>query len=286
MTADHPPSRSRDWTGYEPLDASFSRRFAAALGDVSNGLAAHRSWRFLALERVKNQYRRTVLGPWWLTLQTGIYVFGLALIFGQLLSAPLRSFLPYVAIGYIVYVLLLGLTQSGAMVFVASSDVMKSTRQPLTSLVLRDVAVQFVQFAHNSVILVLFLVTGLVPLTWRLALLVPLLLVVAVNGLLIALWLGPVVARFRDIGPLVTSLLQVLIFFTPVFYRPENLRGQQALLNANPFTFLVDGVRSAAIGTPLETGTLYGLVVLTAVNTALGLLVFASTRSRLPYWVS
>ncbi len=85
------------------------------------------------------------------------------------LRAPLhneiRTFLPYVGLGYIAFSLLVGLTNACAIVFIAGSSTLKSTRQPLSNLVLRDVGVEFINFAHNMVIYLVFLVIGLVPLT-------------------------------------------------------------------------------------------------------------------------
>src|SRR5437764_964951 len=94
-----------------------------------------RSWSYLAVENVKNRYRRTVFGPWWLTLQMVILIVGISIVFGHLLNADLRTFLPYVGLGYIVFMLLSGLTSSAAGVFIAGSSTLKSTRQPLRNLV-------------------------------------------------------------------------------------------------------------------------------------------------------
>jgi ABC-2 type transport system permease protein len=239
------------------------------------------------VETVKNQYRRTVLGPWWLTLQTALYVVGLSLVFSQLLGSGLRNFLPYVALGFITFAFLQGLVRAGAQVFVNAAGAMKSTRQPLTTFVLRDVLVEGIQFLHNMVIPLSFYAVGLLDVSWAALLVVPVLIVIAVNGVLISLWLGPAVARFRDIGPAVTSVLQVLIFFTPVFYRPEDLSGSRAtLLNLNPFTYFVQAFRAPLLGYVPASGTWLGVAAISAANLVLAVLVFARTRSRLPYWVA
>ena len=158
--------RSRDtWTGYAPLDAKLRVQFQAAVSDIREGLRRWRSWSYLSVENVKNRYRRTVFGPWWLTLQMVILVGGISIVFGQLLNTDLKTFVPYVGLGYIAFSLLSGLTSTGAVVFIAGSSTLKSTRQPLSNLVLRDVGVEFINFAHNMVIYLVFLVIGFVPLS-------------------------------------------------------------------------------------------------------------------------
>ena len=276
------------WTGYAPLDADAGVQFQAAVSDIQEGLRRRRSWAYLAVENVKNRYRRTVLGPWWLTLQMLIFVTGISIVFGQLLHTGLREFLPYVAIGYIVFMLLVGLTNAAAGVFVTGSSTLKSTRQPLSNLVLRDVGIEFIHFGHNMVIYLVFLVIGLVPLSSEILLALPIVLVIAANGLFVGLWLGIAVARFRDLQPFISSILGVIIFFTPVFYHLNNLSSglQIFVLKWNPFTYLIEAFRAPLIGAPLLPFYYVGTAVVTLVNVAVGLVVFTRARSRLPYWVA
>src|SRR5215831_18143937 len=99
-------ARSRNsWTGYAPLDADARAQLQAAVSDIREGLRRRRSWSYLAVENVKNRYRRTVFGPWWLTLQMVILIFGISIVFGHFLHNSLRSFLPYVGLGYIAFFL-------------------------------------------------------------------------------------------------------------------------------------------------------------------------------------
>ena len=195
-----------DWTAYAPLDAGPLHQLRAASADLVEGLRRHRAWRYLAVEQVKNSYRRTVLGPWWLTAQMAVYVTGMAFVFSQLLGSKINTFLPYVALGFLGYAMLSGLVRSGANVFVGQAGVIKSTRQPLTSLVLRAVMIELIQFSHNAAIVLVFFAVGLItPSVWLL--LAPLALgVILLNGVLIGMWLGPTVARFRDVAPGIDSI--------------------------------------------------------------------------------
>ncbi|MCW2573524.1 MAG: transporter permease [Frankiales bacterium] len=276
-----------DWTAYAPLDAGPAEQLRAAFTDLREGFGRHRAWRYLAAEHVKNSYRRTVIGPWWLTAQSALYVVGLAAVFGQLSHVPLKSFLPYVAVGFLSFALLSGLTRAGASIFISQAGAIKSTRQPLSGFVLRSVTIELIQFGHNIVILVMLLAAGFITITPWLAFAPLALFVMLANGLAGGLWLGPAVARFRDIGPLIDSVLQVIVFFTPVFYRASDLHGSRSLLVAwNPFTYLIDFFRSPVLGHAPGLGTVVGTTVFTLANLVLAVVVFSRTRSRLPYWVS
>lgn len=276
------------WAGYAPLEASNRVRIHAAASDLRAGLYMWRTWTYLAFETIKNQYRRTVLGPWWITLQTVAFVLGLAAIFSQILNADIKTFLPYVAVGLLVFNLLSGLTRAASTVFTGAADSMKSTRQPLSNLVLKAVAVELIQFGHNALIFVAFVAIGLVPLSLKMLIAVPVLGLIVANGVALGFWLGTAVARFRDVDPLVGSILQILVFFTPVFYRLEDLdRGSRgALLGWNPFLYLLESVRQPLLDAPLQGRYFVGTAIVTAVNVLLAGLIFVRHRSRLPYWVN
>lgn len=276
------------WRGYAPLDASMGPRISAAAGDLAEGLRRWRSWTYLAIEQVKNQYRRTVIGPWWMTLQTAAMVSGLAVLFGSIFGQELRDFLPYIAGGFIGFWLLAGLTSQGAGVFINNASTLTSTRQPLSALVLHAVTFELLQFGHNLVIIGVLVAVGLVSLSVKLLLIVPAILIILVNGVAIGLWLGASVARFRDVGPLVASIMQMMMFFTPVFWRVDDVNGsgRNALVAWNPFAYLLDLFRDPLLGEFSSAATWTGVAGVTAVNVFLAAWVFSRSRSRLPYWVS
>jgi ABC-type polysaccharide/polyol phosphate export permease len=275
-----------DWTAYAPLNAGAWQQMRAAASDMREGLRRHAGWRYLAAEQVKNSYRRTILGPWWLTAQQAVYVAGLAFVFSQLFHQDLKTFLPYVAVGFLSYILLIGLLRDAATVFVGAAGIIKSTRQPLTSLVLRNVMIQLIQFGHNAVIALVFFLVGYVQVDWWLLLAPAALLIMLLNGVLVGLWLGSAVARFRDVGPAIDSVLQVMVFFTPVFFRTEDLTGfRAAVIRWNPITPFIDLFRDCVLGSRPAVVTVAGVAVFSALNAVLALVLFSRSRSRIPYWV-
>lgn len=282
------PTGHGPWRGYAALDANTLTRSSAAAGDLAEGLLRWRSWFYLAVESIKNQYRRTVIGPWWLTIQTAAYVAGLAVLFGAIFRERLDYFVPYVAGGFIGFVYVSGLTRAGAEVFVKSASTIKSTRQPLSVLIFRAAAIEFLQFAHNAIIVVSFVALGLVSPTWALGLVPLAIAIMTINGVAVGFWLGPAVARFRDLGPLVASVLQVLVFFTPIFWQVDSLHpdSRTAMVAWNPFYHLLAIFRNPLLGEPITSTTVIAVAIISATNLFLAVVVFSRTRSRIPYWVA
>jgi ABC-2 type transport system permease protein/lipopolysaccharide transport system permease protein len=277
----------RTWHGYAPLDAGIGPRFSAASGDLVEGARRWRLWSYLAIDGIKNQYNRTVIGPWWITLQNAIYIAALGYLFGTVFDRPIDEFMPYVGCGYIAFGLIAGTTRVGANVFTAAGTGIVSNRQPLSALVFTGVASEFLQFAHHLLIIVAFGVLGWLTLGPATLLVIPSIVLMLVNGVAVGLWLGPMVARYRDVGPLVASLIQMLAFFTPIFWAVDSLRGQSQhpILVWNPFYYLLETFRGPLLGTT-EARLFVGAALVTVVNVFLAVVVFARVRSRIPYWVS
>lgn len=259
----------------------------AAWNDITEGARMWRSWWLLAWQQVRSQYRRTVLGPWWISIQRAVFIAGLALLFGVLMKQEMRTFVPFVAVGFMTFQFLVSAIIGGTTVITGNAAVIKGSSMPLSVLSYRSVAVYIIQFGHDCVVLVVVLLAFRVHLNWTLAL-APLALVMLVaNAFAFNLWLGPATARYRDLGPLITSFTSVLFFFTPIFWRAQDVSGHQrsVLTGWNPLTYLMEALRGPLIGMPFDQSMWIGATTATIANVVIGLWVFSQTRLELPYWV-
>jgi ABC-2 type transport system permease protein len=244
-------------------------------------------WWTLTWQSIKSQYRRTYLGPWWITVQQVIFVAGLSLLFGLLLKQDLKTFVPYVTVGFIVFSWMTGMLQGGATSITANGAAIKTTPGPLSIYALKNFAGNTIQFAHDAIVIVAVLIIFQVQITWTIVL-VPLgLAIIAINGIAIGLWLGPVCARYRDVGQLVTSLTRILFFFTPIFWVTTDLSNAQiaALAGWNPLAYFLEFLRAPLLGQPLTTATIVGTFAFTVANVLIALVHFSRTRERLAYWL-
>src|SRR6185436_8571599 len=74
-----------------------------AIEDFIDGLRRWELWGTLGWHDIRQRYRRSTIGPFWLTISMGVMVFGLAYVYGGIFSQPLEKYLPYVAVGTIVF---------------------------------------------------------------------------------------------------------------------------------------------------------------------------------------
>ena len=256
-----------------------------AIVDLNEGARAWEVWGYLGWHDIRQRYRRSTLGPFWITITMGVFVGSLALIFGRLMGQNMTTFLPFFAIGNILWALLSGSLLEGCTAFIAAEGVIKHVRLPLTISLLRIAWRNLIIFAHNIWIFVLVVV---IFRTWpggAALLALPGLLLFMVNTLWMALLLAIVCTRFRDIPPVVTSMLQLLFLATPVIWQASSLKSEPWLYLANPMYHLLEIVRAPLLGsvpTRLDWAVALGLAV---VGWGLALTFFVRYRSRIAFWL-
>ena len=266
-------------------DANRPRRMERALEDLATGFARWRLAAALARLDIRNRYRGSVLGPFWLSLSTAVMVVALGLLYSTLFSMPLDEYLPYLAVSLIVWNLVSQVVTEGCASLTSAEGVIRQLTLPYTVHALRCVFRNAAAAAHSlPLILVVFLFFGHVPGPEALLAFAGLALVAA-NAFSLAIVLGMVCARFRDIPPIVGSVLQLAFFMSPVLWKPELLGDMQAWLPLNPFYVLMEVVRGPLVegGGPAEVWA--AAIGFTLLSCALSFAFFVRFRGRIAFWV-
>src|ERR1700742_1080695 len=100
-----------------PLDNP-SRTYARAWQDVRSGVKLKELWGHLGWQDIKQRYRRSVIGPLWITLAMAVTAAGLGLVSSPLFKASVGTFLPYLTVGFIVWNFILGCVTEGTETFI------------------------------------------------------------------------------------------------------------------------------------------------------------------------
>jgi lipopolysaccharide transport system permease protein len=267
------------------FDARQPRRRQAALADLATGL---RRWRLpvaLASLDIRNRYRGSVLGPFWLTLSTAIMVAALGVLYASLFKLSLAEYLPFLAVSLIVWNTISQIVADACTSLTSADGIIRQLPLPYTVHVLRCVFRNAVIAAHNlPIILLVFLATGSWPGPEAL-LALPGLALVALNACSIALFLGMLCARFRDIPPIVGSVMQLAFFLSPVLWKPELLGPARVWLPLNPFYTVMETVRGPLIEGGAAPLVWLSALAYTGLMAALALAFFTRFRGRIAFWV-
>jgi lipopolysaccharide transport system permease protein len=93
--------------------------------------------------------------------------------------------------------------------------------------------------------------------------------------------------RYRDLSQIVTSVLPVAFYLTPIIWMPNMLSGRSGffLLEANPFFHLIEVIRAPLLGTaPTLTNWLVSLTM-AVLGWVITLWVYGKYKNRISYWL-
>jgi lipopolysaccharide transport system permease protein len=252
--------------------------------DFKSGLALWRVWVRLGWNDILQRYRRSALGPFWLTASMGVMVLVPGVLYAKLFQTRVDDFVPFLCVGLLVWTLISSFFTEGGKLFIGAESYIKQVRLPYSAYVYRSSWSKLIIFAHNSIIYVgVMLYFGRWPGAVVL-LAVPGLLLVLVNGALAGLVIGMVSARFRDIPQIITSSVQIVFFVTPIMWKPE-LLPNRSLVEFNPFYQLIEIVRAPLLGTMPSSSTYLAVLLITFINFTISGAVFVRFRARISYWV-
>lgn len=262
-----------------------STQIQMALSDICRGWYARALWSTMAMHDIRQRYRRSVLGPFWITISMGVMVAALGLLYGKIFRLSLQDYMPYLSSGFVVWGLISGIVVDGTRTFTSSENLIRQLSAPLSIYAYRSVWLNLVTFAHHIWIFALVAIWFEVVPGWGALWCVPGIVFLAINGLWVGLLLGLLSARFRDIPLMVASVMQVLFFLTPVIWRADMLPERVILLDLNPFYHIMETVRAPLLGGSATVENWLVVLLITFTGWAVTLVVFSMYRWRIAYWV-
>jgi lipopolysaccharide transport system permease protein len=255
--------------------------------DLRAGLLKWPLWFTIGWLDIKQRYRRSFVGPFWITMSIVIFIAGLGAVNSTLFHMPIQEYLPFLATGLIVWTLISSLITDGCSTFIAAEGAIKQIPMPISVHVYRMVWRNVIIFLHNFIIYIIIesLPFDINPgFTSMMAL--PGLAAVILNGVAFGIILGLLSARFRDIPPIITNLIQLIFLTTPVLWRADTLpAGREWLAAFNPFFYLVEGVREPLLGHMPSSGAWIVTALFTAANLGVACMMYARFRARVAYWL-
>jgi lipopolysaccharide transport system permease protein len=258
---------------YSGMSIPVRHRFA-----VDDIVAGCRLWRLawsLGWLDIRLRYRGSMLGPFWLTISTGVMVCALGFLYSALFHMSLRDYLPFLAT----------LVGESCSAFTESETVIRTIRMPFFVFAIRILVRNVLVLLHNiCVIVVVFAALRIWPgATAFLA--IPALPLWMIDALALSLLLGGICARFRDILPIVNSIMQIAFFISPVIWKPEQLGNHAVWLPFNPFYDMLEILRSPLLGVAASPLVWTGALVYSTMLCVLAWAFFVRARGRIAFWI-
>lgn len=242
----------------------------------------------LAWQDVRQAYRRSAIGPFWLTIGMFVQILTMGFVFGLIFQADLPEYLTFLATSLVFWGLISTTMNDGCLTFISAEAMIKQLNLPLYIHVFRTVLRNLLTTGHNFVILPLVLIFFLKFPGWPIIALIPGLIILVLNLLWLVWLLGMISARYRDLAPIMASVTTISLYVTPVLWYPSLIGDNNLahlLLGLNPLYHWLQIVRLPILG-EWPTWDNWGLAAVSAViGWAVTLVVYRKYKNMIAYWV-
>lgn len=259
-----------------------------ALEDVIDGLAKWPIWFMLSYQDIKLRYRRSVLGPFWLTISMAITIYTMGYIYSHIFHTDMSTYFPYLAGGMLAWTMLSTSVTDFTDGIALSEHLIKQIKLPYTLYIHRIASRNIIIFFHNIVVIVPIMLYyhETTRINLNTLLLLPDLLLIYINMVTYGLMLGMIGARYRDISQIIRSLVQIVFFVTPVMWQPQALMEKNPwIIHLNPFYSLIELIRAPLLGNSPTTYNYLFIGAMTLIGLILASVMFIKRRSRIVYWI-
>ena len=268
-------------------DQSFAKNLCCSFRDIVESFAHWRIFCMIGINDIRKRYTRSRLGQFWLTLSLAINIAALGFVWSHLFKMPAATYVPYLAVGTIFWTFICSCITEGSMVYISSSSYLLELNLPKISYVNSLFVRNLVVLLHN--LLVLVPIYFFCPMTISITSIVWSLIGLAVT----ILFLFPVVIvtglfslRFRDCPNIITSLMQIVFYVTPIMWKvelmPERAHGYMLL---NPFAVFLALCRDPLMDNVISIDYWIAAFIYIALGWIIAIPLFGKFRSRIVYWV-
>lgn len=256
-----------------------------AIVDLGAGAKRWRTSLKLALQDIELRYKRSLLGPFWISASLVATMLALAFVFSAVFQQEFARYIAFLGSGLLAWQLILALVNEGAASVTEHSAFLQNVRMPLSTAAARIVIRNFVVFVHNAAAVVAVLLIFGLQLTPTALWAVPGVALIFFSGFFVALALGPLCTRYRDIPLVIQSVMQVIFFLTPIFWLPDAVNHRPMFIHANPFYHMIELIRAPLLGQPATALNWQVSLWCCAIAILLALVSVSLTRRRVNLWL-
>lgn len=256
-----------------------------AAQDFRDGLRRTPLWSRLSWIDIRNRYKRSVIGPFWVTISMAIMVAALGVIYAQLFRIEVQEYVPFIACGFLVWNFISGILNAAGRTFIDMESVIKQVPLPVSFYAFRSVATEVILFVHNFIVYIGVALFFEIKLDWSVLLALPAFALLVLNAVWVVIVLGTLCLRYRDMIPIITNLTQIAFLVTPVIWAADLVKDRRMIVDANPFHHLVEILRAPLLGKAIDPLNWWVVIGLAVAGWIIAFFCVGLTKRRLPYWL-
>jgi ABC-type polysaccharide/polyol phosphate export permease len=233
---------------------------------------------------MRHRYVRSLLGPFWMSLQMAIVVAVLGSVIGQMSNADMISRLPMLALSMTAWTFLNSVVLDSTTALQNSASLIRDRALPPVIFLLQCTFRQGLFALHNACVpLLLWLLLTPHDLSGALAALPGLsLFVICTFGL--SLVLGALATRYRDLKPIIESTLMLAFLASPVIWSADMINHRSTVMRLNPLTHLFAVWREPLTGGHVDATSIIYVLVAVALLLCASVLTLVQLR-KAAFWI-
>jgi ABC-type polysaccharide/polyol phosphate export permease len=261
-------------------------RLSKAARDLLHGFLHWELWWLLALNDIRQRYRRSRLGQFWITVAMAVFIGTIGYVYSHLFRTELKDYLPYLTVNVIVWGFISGTLTDACTAFTQAENFLRQEALPKTAFLLRVLLRNMIVLGHNVVIVPFVFLIVAAPVTGNALLALIGILLIVVNLFFASMFVSVICTRFRDMPQIIATFLQIGFFVSPVMWQKTQIPAEYAfILDFNPFAHHLIVVAEPLLGNVPALYHYAACLFCTLALAALSVPFFIRFRERIIYWL-
>lgn len=266
---------------------NFKKDLYIACKDFIGSFACWRIFYVIGINDIKKRYARSRIGQLWLTLSLCINIATISVVWSYLFKLPLSEYLPFLAIGTIVWQYISICIIEGASLYITSASYLRELNIPkltyVNSLIIRNVVV----LGHNLLVLIpIYLICSMSVPFAGLLLSIFGFIITSLFLFSIVIFVSLISLRFRDFPNIISSIMQIVFYVTPIIWKthlmPERF---YSYLILNPFAVFLSICRDPLLDVKIPDYYWLAAFIYTIIAWTIAFSFFSKFRTRIVYWL-
>jgi ABC-type polysaccharide/polyol phosphate export permease len=258
---------------------------ASAMDDWARSARMSSLWTNLALEDLRDRYRRTALGLLWIVVSFALFVLVKILVFGQLAAVPAAEFGIFVTLGFGAWSFINAMVLDGCTAYMQARPWILGTSTPYPVFLLQAVYRNVLVFAFILLVMAVALLWKATPWQSHSLMALPALGIYLVTSVWLSAILAPLCARYRDLYHMAQTGMRLVFFATPILWMPVSSGRLAMIAAANPLSHFVAILRDPLLYNRVPQDSWRIVLAINAVGVVAGIATYVATRRRVAHWV-
>ena len=258
---------------------------SAGFKDIARGFVVWPLWVMLGTSDIRERYRRSTLGPFWITISMAVFILFIGFIYSRIFKIEVAFYIPFVSSGLIIWGFISGSISEATGSFKEGTRVIRQLRHPFSLYVLRTLTRLVIILAHTAVLMPIVWVVFGISLSTNMLLVFPGMALVFLNQFWVAIVIAVLATRFSDVVQIVSSAIQISMFATPIMWPLSVISDHRFIADFNPLYHLIQLVRMPMLGQAPEVLSWIVVLGMNGAGYLFAAWLLGRVRHRIVYWL-